>query len=130
MQMANDLPENYEGHPAFQFIKDVPTDWETTKVLDGEIGKHLCIARKERGSENWFVGAITNEEARTTTVDFSFLSLDKTYTATIYRNSDDADYLDNPTGYVIEEKEVTSATSIDFELCRAGGVAISLIINE
>ena len=130
MQMANDLPENYEGHPAFQFIKDVPTDWETTKVLDGEIGKHLSIARKERGSENWFVGAITNEEARTSTVDFSFLSPDKTYTATIYRNSDDADYLDNPTGYVIEEKEVTSATSIDFELCRAGGVAISLIINE
>ncbi|MEP0366593.1 MAG: glycoside hydrolase family 97 protein [Cyclobacteriaceae bacterium] len=130
MQMANDLPENYEGHPAFQFIKNVPTDWETTKVLDGEIGKHVSIARKERSSENWFVGAITNEEARTTTVDFSFLSPDKTYSATIYRNSDDADYLDNPTGYVIEEKEVTSATSIDFELCRAGGVAISLFIKE
>ncbi|MEP4535101.1 MAG: glycoside hydrolase family 97 protein [Cyclobacteriaceae bacterium] len=130
MQMANDLPENYEGHPAFQFIKNVPTDWETTKVLNGEIGKHVSIARKERGSENWFVGAITNEEARTTTVDFSFLSPDKTYSATIYRNSDDADYLDNPTGYVIEEKEVTGATSIDFELCRAGGVAISLFIKE
>ncbi|MEO9476912.1 MAG: glycoside hydrolase family 97 protein [Cyclobacteriaceae bacterium] len=130
MQMANDLPENYEGHPAFQFIKDVPTDWETTKVLDGEIGEHISIARKERGSENWFVGAITNEEARTTTVDFSFLSPDKTYSATIYRNSDDADYLENPTGYVIEQQEVTSATLIDFELCRAGGVAISLFINE
>lgn len=126
MMMANDLPHNYEGHPAFQFIKDVATDWETTKVLSGEIGKHVAIARQQRESDNWFVGAITNEEARTTTINFDFLSEGDTYLATIYRNSDDADYLENPTGYVIEEEEVTSASSIDFNLVRAGGVAISL----
>jgi alpha-glucosidase len=129
MQMANDLPENYEGHPAFQFIRDVPTDWETTQVLDGKIGEHVSIARKHRGTENWFVGAITNEDARTTTIDFSFLTPGETYAATIYRNSDDADYIDNPTGYVIEELEVTNKSVIDFNLCRAGGVAIRLLIQ-
>lgn len=126
MQMANDLPHNYEGHPAFQFIKDVPTDWETTRALDGKIGEHVSIARQERNTDNWFVGAITNENPRTTTIDFDFLPTGKTYKATIYRNSDDAHYIDNPTGYTIEEVEVTSDSSIDFNLCAAGGVAISL----
>ncbi|WP_258102745.1 glycoside hydrolase family 97 protein [Marinoscillum sp. MHG1-6] len=126
MEMANDLPENYEGHPALQFIRDVPTDWETTKVLSGQIGDHLAVARQERGTENWFVGAITDEEARTTTINFDFLPEGTTYKAVIYRNSDDADYIDNPTGYTIEEVTVNSTSSIDFNLCRAGGVAISL----
>ena len=130
MMMANDLPHNYEGHPAFQFIKDVVTDWETTKVLDGAIGEHVSIARQQRGTDNWFVGAITNEDARTTAVNFDFLSPGKSYKATIYRNSDDADYIDNPTGYVIEEADVTSESSIDFALCRAGGVAIKVVPVE
>ncbi len=125
-QMANDLPHNYEGHPAFQFIKDVPTDWETTKVLDGKIGEHVSIARQERGTDNWFVGAITNEVARNTTIDFSFLGAGKTYKATIYRNSDDAHYLDNPTGYVIEEMEVTNGSTLELKLCEAGGAAIKI----
>lgn len=130
MMMANDLPENYQGHPAFQFIKDVPTDWERTVALDGAIGEHVSIARQERGTDNWFVGAITNEKARTTTVNFDFLTSGKTYSATIYRNSDDADYIDNPTGYVIEEVELTSDSTMDFALCRAGGVAISIFPQQ
>ncbi|MFY0624684.1 MAG: glycoside hydrolase family 97 protein [Reichenbachiella sp.] len=126
MMMANDLPKNYEGHPAFQFIKDVATDWEKTVPLDGEIGEHVSIARQERGTDNWFVGAITNEKARSTSINFNFLSAGKVYDATIYRNSNDADYIDNPTGYVIEEIELTNESIIDFALCRAGGVAISI----
>ena len=126
MQMANDLPHNYEGHPAFQFIKDVPTDWETTEVLSGEIGEHVAIARQERGTDNWYVGAITNEKARATTIDFSFLPEGKKYQAIIYRNSDDADYQENPTGYKIEEVEVDAKTVKDFNLVRGGGVAIRL----
>ncbi|MEQ8472910.1 MAG: glycoside hydrolase family 97 protein [Marinoscillum sp.] len=126
MQMANDLPKNYEGHPAFQFIKDVPTDWETTQVLSAEIGEHVAIARQQRGSEDWYVGAITNEVARMTTINFDFLPKGATYQATIYRNSDDADYLDYPTGYVIEKKEMNSESSININLVRAGGAAISL----
>jgi len=126
MQMANDLPENYEGHPMLQFIRDVKIDWETTKVLSGEIGKHVAIARQARGTEDWFVGAITNEDARTTTINFDFLPAGTTYEATIYRNADDASWPENPEAYAIDKQEVTSETAIDFDLIGAGGVAISL----
>ena len=126
MQMANDLPHNYEGHPAFQFIKDVPTDWETTKVLNAEIGEHITVARQERNSENWFLGTITNEKAREVNIKFDFLPEGSTYTATVYRNSDDADYMENPTGYSIEKIEVTPGSDISLQLCRGGGAAISL----
>ncbi len=129
MQMACDLPENYEGHPAFQFIKDVATDWETTKVLDAKIGEYVTIARKQRNSENWFLGSITNEKARKTTINFDFLSPGKTYSATIYKDASDTDYLKNPTAYKIEKLSVTSETRLDFDLATSGGVAISIISN-
>lgn len=129
MQMACDLPKNYEGHPAFQFIKDVATDWETTKVLDAKIGEYVTIARKQRNSENWFLGSITNEKARKTTISFDFLSPGKTYNATIYKDASDTDYLKNPTAYKIEKLSVTSETKLDFDLATSGGVAISIISN-
>jgi len=126
MEMACDLPENYEGNPAFKFIEDVPTDWETTRVLNGEIGEYVTIARQQRGTDNWFIGTITNEKKRDISFTFNFLTPGKTYKATIYRNSDDADYLENPTGYKIEEMEVTSDSSIDLTLVRGGGAAIAV----
>lgn len=126
MQMANDLPKNYKGEPAFQFIKDVPTDWETTKVLDSEIGGFLTIARQEKGTENWFVGSLTNEKTRTVKIGFGFLPAGKKYNATVYRNSDDADYINNPTGYTIQNIEVDSSTVKEYDLVRAGGLAISM----
>ncbi len=130
MQMACDLPENYDGHPAFQFIRDVPTDWETTKVLDGVIGEHITVARQQRGTENWFVGSISNEEPRISSIAFDFLTEGKKYKATIYKNSDDADVNENPTGYEIEEMEIDSNSKIDIQLASAGGVAIAIFPVE
>src|SRR5436189_4779273 len=74
LQMAADLPENYEHQPAFQFIRDVAVDWDTTRVIDGKIGDYVVVARKQRGSPQWFLGAITDEEARTFDVPLSFLT--------------------------------------------------------
>ena len=127
MQMACDLPENYEGHPAFQFIKDVGVDWETTKAINGAIGEFVAIARKERGTDKWFLGAITNEAPRSMKINLDFLDKGKTYNATLYIDGEDAHYLDNPTSYKIEEKEVSSETTLDIELAASGGAAISFI---
>lgn len=130
MQMACDLPENYEKYlDAFQFIKEVGVDWETTKVLDAAIGEHISIARKERGTGNWFIGSITNEDSRSTTINFDFLEANKTYKAKIYRDGETAHYIDNPEEYVIEEMDITSITKLDFQLASSGGVAISVFAN-
>jgi alpha-glucosidase len=126
-QMACDLPENYEGNPAFKFIKDVPTDWETTKVLEASIGNYVTIARQERGKDNWFVGTITNENPRSTSLKLNFLTPGKTYTATVYKDAADAHYINNPTAFLIESKEVTSETVLDLSLAASGGAAISLL---
>ena len=84
LQMAADLPENYEGQPAFQFIRDVAVDWDTTRVIDGRIGDYVVVARRERGGRNWFLGAITDEEGRTFDVPLSFLTPGRRYVAEIY----------------------------------------------
>ena len=130
MQMACDLPENYEGHPAFQFIKDVAVDWETTKVLDAKIGEHVTIARQERGEDKWFVGTVTNENPRSTSIKLNFLTPGKTYKATIYKDAEDAHYIKNPTAYLIEEMGVNSESVISLDLAASGGAAISLIPAE
>ncbi len=130
MQMACDLPENYEGHPALQFIRDVPTDWETTKVLEGKIGEYVTIARQQRNSGNWFVGAITNGNPRITSISFDFLDEEKKYKATIYKNSEDADFMENPAGYVIEEMEIDNHSKVDIKLASGGGAAISIFPIE
>lgn len=127
VQMAADLIENYEGNPALQFIKDVGVDWQTTKVLNGEIGDFVTIARKERNSENWFVGGITDENAREMELNFDFLSPDTTYEALIYEDGKDADWNKNPTAINIRKIEINSKTNLKLKLAPGGGFAISLI---
>ena len=126
IQMACDLPEFYEGQPAFQFIRDVAVDWEQTKVLDGEVGDFVTIARQEKNSDNWFIGSITDENQRPVTIDFNFLNPDIPYEATIYKDAPDAHWDKNPTAIVIEKKEITSDTKDTFTLAPGGGLAISL----
>ncbi len=125
LQMAADLPENYEGNPAFQFIQDVPVDWKKTKVLDGEIGDFIVIAREDKASNNWFLGAVTDENSRDINIDLSFLHKDKKYKAIIYKDAADAHWDDNPTAYKIEEKEVSSSDILKVWMAEGGGVAIS-----
>ncbi|MEG0925960.1 glycoside hydrolase family 97 protein [Chryseobacterium sp.] len=127
LQMAADLPENYKKHmDAFQFIKDVAADWDDTKILSAEPGDYVITARKAKGTENWFVGGITDENKREYTVDFSFLDKGKKYEATIYEDGKDADYIDNPQSYNIYKKEINSKSKINFKMVRSGGFAISI----
>lgn len=127
LQMAADLPENYQKHlDAFQFIKDVALDWDDTKILAAEPGDYIHTARKAKGKDEWFVGGITDENARTFTVDFSFLPEGKNYEATIYEDAKDADYINNPQSYRIYKKRVNNRTKIPVKLARSGGYAISI----
>ena len=127
LQMAADLPENYEKHlDAFQFIKDVATDWDDTYVLEAEPGAYLTIARKAKGKQEWYVGGITNEEARQAVIDFSFLPAGKNYTATIYADGKDADWRTQPKSYKISSKKIHHKTIIKQRLAPSGGVAISI----
>ena len=128
LQMAADMPEHYaEKMDAFQFIKDVPVDWSRSIYLDAEPGEFIIAARKDKNSDNWFVGGTTDSNAREYTVSLDFLTPGKTYKATIYRDADDADYQSNPEAYVIETRDVTSDDSIAVKMARGGGFAISLI---
>jgi alpha-glucosidase len=125
VQMAADLPENYPKHPqAFQFIKDVPTDWEQSVALAGEVGDFVAIARKERGGEDWYVGALTDEQARTLTLRLDFLDPKSRYTAEIYRDGPQADWETRPYDLVVDERSVTAADVIELKLARSGGAAI------
>lgn len=128
LQMAADLPENYEKHlDAFQFIVDVPVDWDDTKILEAEPGDYISIARKQKGKDNWFLGAITDENSRTTSINCSFLDANAKYTATIYKDAQNADWDTNPEAYIIEKKTVDSKTKLDIQLAKGGGCAISFI---
>jgi alpha-glucosidase len=126
LQMAADLPENYEGQPAFQFIKDVAVDWDTTHVLDGRIGDYVVVARRERGKQDWFLGAITDESARTLEVPLTFLPRGRRYTAEIYADGPNANWLDNPLPITISRRAVTSATRLRLVLAPGGGQAIRI----
>jgi hypothetical protein len=127
LQMAADLPEHYDGHPAFQFIRDVGVDWEKSIVLNGEVGQYVTIARQERNSERWFVGSITNEESRDITISTDFLKPNVKYKATIYADGDDAHWDNNPTSYKIDSLVVDSESELNLSLAPGGGVAISFI---
>lgn len=126
IQMAADLLESYRGHPAFQFIRDVAVDWEQSHVLNGEVGEFVTIARQERDGERWFVGSITNEEARELTLDLDFLPEGQTFNATLYLDGEDAHWDDNPTSYRIENRTVTADDTLILQLAAGGGAAISL----
>lgn len=125
LQMAADLPENYENHPAFRFIKEVPVNWEETQVIDGEIGDFVCIARLERDSQNWFLGALTDENERELSVNLNFLEPDTKYSATIYRDAENAHWNENPTPYKIEEKSFEANDTLKLILKPGGGAAVS-----
>jgi hypothetical protein len=125
--MAADLPENYERYmDAFQFIKDVDVDWVDTKVLEAEPGDYITIARKGKKNGQWFVGAITDENARKAIVDFSFLDAKVKYIATVYSDAKDADWQKNPKAYEIKNYIVTNKSIAKFQLASGGGCAISL----
>lgn len=124
VQMAADLPENYEGNPAFRFIETVPVNWDVTKVPDAKIGQYIVTVRKDRFSDDWYLGSITNENSRDINIDLTFLQVNRQYTAEIYRDGDDAGYLTNPTSVVIETKAVNSTDQLQFRLAPGGGVAI------
>ncbi|HEY8197191.1 MAG TPA: glycoside hydrolase family 97 catalytic domain-containing protein, partial [Gemmatimonadales bacterium] len=126
MQMAADLPENYERQPAFQFIRDVAVDWDTTRVIDGRIGDYVMVARRERGGRNWFVGAITDEEGRTLDLPLSFLTPGRRYVAEIYADGPKANWVDNPLPVSITKRQVTSATRLRVVLAPGGGQAIRI----
>ncbi len=122
IQMAADFIENYVDVPAFQFIKDVPVDWDTTVVINGEIGEYVTIARRDRNSQDWYLGSITNEEAMTFDVDLSFLDAKEGYTAEIYADGPKADWELNPYEMSIGNESV--GTSYEIKLARGGGHAV------
>jgi hypothetical protein len=128
VQMAADIPENYEKHmDAFQFIKDVAVDWDDTKIVEAEPGEYITTARKEKGSENWFIGAITNATGRNALIPLDFLNKGKKYVATIYADGDDADWHTNPEAYKITKFLVDGSTKLSVKLANGGGAAISLM---
>jgi len=128
LQMAADLPENYERYlDAFQFIKDVPADWQESIYLEAEPGDYLTVVRKDKNSEAWFLGAITDENSRKTEIKLDFLSPDKKYKAIIYQDGKDADWKANPKSYSIKEQTVTSKSKLKLSLAAGGGTAISIV---
>jgi len=124
VQMAADLPENYQGNPAFQFILDVPTDWEESKVLNGEIGQYITTVRKDLSSEDWYLGSITNEEARTINIEMTFLDPGKEYVATIYKDPRDGGWKTKPEEVIIETMVFKNGDIYDIVLPSGGGQAI------
>lgn len=124
LQMAADLIENYENNPAFEFIEKVPVDWDESKILQAEIGDYVITARKKGNS--WFVGGITDENKRRLSVDFSFLDKNKNYIAKIFSDTNESDYIINPTAIKIESVKVNHESTINFDLARGGGFAIIL----
>ncbi len=128
LQMAADLLDNYEKNPApFQFIKDVPVDWEDTRVLNGEVGDYVTVVRKDRSSDNWYLGAISDEQDRTLRASLSFLDPKRSYTAQIYRDGDKADWKKAPEDLVIEARPVVSTDTLTLRLAPGGGQAIRFV---
>lgn len=124
LQMASDLPENYEGKPEFQFVKDVPCTWSDTKVLDSKIGEYTTIARKDWEEKNWYLGSITNRNARDLKVALSFLDKDKEYEAEIYADGPGANYKTNPYPVTISKQKVNNKTVLNIKLGAGGGTAV------
>jgi hypothetical protein len=127
LQMAADLPENYERFPdAFQFIKDVAVDWDNSYILEAEPGDYITIARKAKAKNEWFVGGITDENSRTSSVNFEYLPKGKKYIATIYADAKDANWNEKPQNYVISKVAVTSKSKLKQYIAPGGGYAISI----
>lgn len=128
LQMAADMIENYEKHmDAFQFIKDVAVDWDDSRYMEAEPGRYIVVARKAKGTDNWFVGCTASEHGHTSKLKFNFLTPGKKYMATIYADAKDAHYKTNPQAYVIKKSMVTSKTVMKLTAAPGGGYAISII---
>ncbi|HEV8266206.1 MAG TPA: glycoside hydrolase family 97 protein [Gemmatimonadales bacterium] len=126
LQMAADLPENYERQPAFQFIRDVAVDWDTTRVLAGKIGDYVIVARRERNGPSWYVGAITDEEGRTFDTPLSFLTPGRKYVAEIYADAPGANWLTNPLPVTLSKRTVDATSRLHLVLAPGGGQAIRI----
>jgi alpha-glucosidase len=124
--MAADLIENYDGQPGFQFIRDVAVDWDTTRVLHGRIGDDVVVARKAKGKDEWFIGGITDEEARTIEVSLEFLTRGQSYTAEIYADGPDADWRDTPLSLTITQVPVDAFSRLRIKMAPGGGQAIRI----
>lgn len=128
LQMAADMIENFEANPGpLSFVCDCPTDWDKTVYPEAEIGHHITVARKAKGSGTWFVGSATGDEARRATIPLGFLDAGCKYRAVIYRDGPDSDWADNPYPVTIETRDVTSDTVLDIDQARSGGTAIKII---
>ncbi len=128
LQMAADLPEIYEKKmDAFQFIKDVAVDWDESKYIEAEPGEYITVARKAKGTNNWFLSSVTNENSRSTNVSLDFLDNNKKYNAIIYADAPDADYQKNPAAYKITKQVVDSKTILNLKLAPGGGCAVSIM---
>lgn len=126
VQMAADLPEHYEDHPAFEFIREVGVDWKQSKVLNGEVGDYVTIARQERGTDRWFLGSITDEQERSLEASLDFLPAGANYKATIYRDGEGAHWDENPSAFLIESFLVDRSTTLKLDLAPGGGTAVTL----
>src|SRR2546429_563321 len=124
LQMAADLPENYEHQPAFQFIRDVAVDWDTTRVIAGKIGDYVIVARRERNGPSWYLGAITDEEARTFDVPLTFLTPGRKYVAEIYADGPGANWLTNPLPVTISQRPVDPPSRLHLALAPGVGPAV------
>ncbi len=128
LQMAADTPETYARFmDAFQFIKDVAVDWDDSKYLEAEPGRYIVVARKAKGTNDWFIGCTANEDGHESNISLDFLDKDKKYIATIYADADDADYRTNPQAYVIKKMKVTPKTKLTLKATPGGGFAISIL---
>ena len=126
LHMAADLIENYRDQPAFAFVEDVPTDWEETRVLNGRIGDYVTIARKERGGDDWYLGSVTDEFARSFDVSLDFLDAGRDYVAEIYADAHNADWETKPKQLEIREQPVGRDTVLALRLAPGGGQAIRI----
>jgi alpha-glucosidase len=127
IQMLADLPENYEGHPGFKFLQDVPVDWEDTKVLNAEIGEYITTVRKDKYSDDWYLGSLTNEQSRSFDINLSFLDADAVYEAQIYADAEGITWNQNASEVVISAKKLKSTDSLQINLAEGGGVAIRFV---
>ena len=125
-QMAADMIENYKDQPALTFIKSVPTNWQQTLVLNADIGKYITIARKERGTDDWYIGGVTDKNARDMVLDLKFLDQDGVYKAMIYQDGPGADYRTNPYPMTITQQKVKASDQLNLHLAPSGGFAIQL----
>ena len=127
LQMAADLPENYERFAdAFQFIKDVPVDWQESVYLEAEPGRYITVARKDKHSDNWYVGNTSNENGHTSELLLNFLDKNKKYEATIYADAKNADWQTNPKAYTITKQKVNAKTKLKLTAAKGGGYAIKI----